>query len=57
MTQLNVLQVLILALLGFPASLYQGIARQSGERPPEWANRKDKVRHPHDYGVGNKLFV
>jgi hypothetical protein len=31
MTQLNTVQARILALLGFPVSLYQGIAGQSAE--------------------------
>jgi transposase len=31
MTPLNAVQVRILVLLGFPSTLYQGIARQSGE--------------------------
>jgi hypothetical protein len=31
MTPLNAVQVRILVLLGFPSTLYQGIAGQSGE--------------------------
>jgi hypothetical protein len=49
LTPLNAVQTHILALLGFPSTLYQGIGGNLVNWPCEWANREVKLFSSQDY--------